>query len=228
MSFRAVGDHAWRPALPLVRIGGEQVYRRREHLDYTVPHGFAGSILGLQPGTEYECRFVLADPDGVDGERTVTVRARTRVEPQRFKGGRTLHVYPPDHQGPKEEPSFTSLLHAYYGAGLGDWSVVHERPAQPGDTIVVHAGLYRPERLNYVDPQMAPFDGTFGLTLDGTADRPITIMAAGDGEVVFDGAGNHVLFDVMGTRHHIFDGLTIRNTDVGMLAGRKDVTGAVA
>jgi hypothetical protein len=228
VSFRAVGDHAWRPALPLVRIGGEQVYRRREHLDYTVPHGFAGSILGLQPGTEYECRFVLADPDGVDGERTVTVRARTRVEPQRFTGGRTLHVYPPDHQGPKEEPSFTSLLHAYYGAGLGDWSVVHERPAQPGDTIVVHAGLYRPERLNYVDPQMAPFDGTFGLTLDGTADRPITIMAAGDGEVVFDGAGNHVLFDVTGTRHHIFDGLTIRNTDVGMLAGRKEVTGAVA
>ena len=53
VSFRAVGDHAWRPALPLVRIGGEQVYRRREHLDYTVPHGFAGSILGLQPGTEY-------------------------------------------------------------------------------------------------------------------------------------------------------------------------------
>ena len=158
----------------------------------------------------------------------MTVRARTRVEPQRFTGGRTLHVYPPDHQGPKEEPSFTSLLHAYYGAGLGDWSVVHERPAQPGDTIVVHAGLYRPERLNYVDPQMAPFDGTFGLTLDGTADRPITIMAAGDGEVVFDGAGNHVLFDVTGTRHHIFDGLTIRNTDVGMLAGRKEVTGAVA
>ena len=92
VSFRAVGDHAWRPALPLVRIGGEQVYRRREHLDYTVPHGFAGSILGLQPGTEYECRFVLADPDGVDGERSVTVRVRTRTEPQRFTGGRTLHV----------------------------------------------------------------------------------------------------------------------------------------
>ena len=92
----------------------------------------------------------------------------------------------------------------------------------------MHAGLYRPERLNYVDPQMAPFDGTFGLTLDGTADRPITIMAAGDGEVVFDGAGNHVLFDVTGTRHHIFDGLTIRNTDVAHAGRPKEVTGAVA
>ena len=55
---------AWREALPLVRIGGENVYRRREHLDYTVPDGFAGSILNLQPGTEYECRFQLTDPDG--------------------------------------------------------------------------------------------------------------------------------------------------------------------
>ena len=34
-------------ALPLVRIGGENVYRRRENLDYTVPDGFAGSILNL-------------------------------------------------------------------------------------------------------------------------------------------------------------------------------------
>src|SRR4030081_107875 len=51
--FRAVGETAWRSALPLVRIGGENIYRRREGLDYTVPEGFAGSILNLQPGTEY-------------------------------------------------------------------------------------------------------------------------------------------------------------------------------
>ena len=55
-------------ALPLVRIGGENVYRRRENLDYTVPHGFAGSILNLKPGTEYECRFLLTDPDGTSGQ----------------------------------------------------------------------------------------------------------------------------------------------------------------
>ena len=43
----------------------------------------------------------------------------------------------------------------------------------------MHVGLYRPERLNYVDPQMAPFDGSMALTLEGTLDRPITIAAAG-------------------------------------------------
>jgi hypothetical protein len=227
VEFRAVGESVWRPALPLVRIGGENVYRRREHLDYTVPDGFAGSILNLRPGTEYECRFHLTDPDGASGQTEHTVRVKTRVEPQPSRDGRTLHVYPPDYRGPRQEPSFTSLLQAYYGAGLGDWSVVWERRARPGDTILVHAGLYRPERLNYVDPMMTPFDGTMSLTLKGTPDRPITIKAAGDGEVIFDGAGNHRLFDVMASRYHIFDGLTIRNTDVAIFAGQKEVLGAV-
>jgi hypothetical protein len=57
--------------------------------------------------------------------------------------------------------------------------------------LLVHAGLFRPDRLTYVDPLAAPFDGTFNLTLKGSADKPISIKAAGDGEVIFDGAGNH-------------------------------------
>jgi hypothetical protein len=65
------------------------------------------------------------------------------------------------------------------------------------------------------------------LTLKGTSDKPITIKSAGDGEVIFDGDGNHRLFDVIASQHHIFDGLTIRNTDVGILAGQKEVAGAV-
>jgi hypothetical protein len=36
------------------------------------------------------------------------------------------------------------------------------------------------------------------------------------------------LFDVMASQHHIFDGLTIRNTDVAFFAGQKEVLGAVA
>src|SRR5690349_5654669 len=60
--FRKVGTAAWRPALPLLRIGGERVYRERENMRYTVPEGFAGSILNLEPGTQYECEFTLKDP----------------------------------------------------------------------------------------------------------------------------------------------------------------------
>lgn len=227
VQFRAVGQTSWRQALPLVRIGGENIYRRREHLDYTVPDAFAGSILNLQPGTEYECRFQLSDPDGATGQTSIAVNVKTRTVPQPYHGGRTLHVYPPGYQGSRAEPNFTSLLEAYYGAGLGDWSAVWERRAQPGDTILLHVGLYKPERFNYVDPHMAPFDGSMSLTLKGTPDKPITIQAAGDGEVIFDGDGNHRLFDVMASTHHIFEGITLRNTDVGIFAGQKEVAGAV-
>lgn len=227
VQYRRVNDSAWRPALPLARIGGERIYREREHLDYTVPDGFAGSILNLQPGTEYECRFELTDPDGTTGETIRTVRVATRTEPQPFKDGLTRHVYPVDYEGVREEPSFTSLMQAYYGAGLGDWNAVRERRAQPGDTILMHAGLYQSDRLNYVDPQMTPFDGTMSLTLKGTPEKPITIKSAGDGEVIFDGAGNHRLFDVMASKYHIFEGLTIRDTDVAIFAGQQEVLGAV-
>lgn len=92
----------------------------------------------------------------------------------------------------------------------------------------MHAGLYRNERLNYVDPMVTPFDGTMWLTLDGTKERPITIKAAGDGDVVIDGAGNHRLFDVSGTKHHIFEGLTFRDTDIAIFAGMKELVGADA
>src|SRR4029453_473287 len=70
------------------------------------------------------------------------------------------------------------------------------------------------------------FDGAYLLTAKGTPERPIVIKAAGDGEVIFDGDGPFRLFDVMAADHNIFDGLTIRNTEVAFWAGVKDVAGA--
>jgi hypothetical protein len=226
--FRKQGTEQWRSALPLLRIGGERIYRERESMTYTVPDGFAGSILNVEPGTSYECEFTLSDPDGViAGQAQQRVTVATRTEPMPYKGGRILHVYPPDHEGPRLEPSFIGLKAAYYGEGRGDWTNVRMKKAQPGDTILVHAGLYRPDRLNYVDPLSAPLTGISWLTLKGTAEKPITIKGAGDGEAIFDGGGNSKLFDVMATRHHIFEDLTFRNTEVALFAGEKDVMGAV-
>ncbi len=226
--FRKAGDSAWRPALPLLRVGGERVYRERELMTHTVPHGFAGSILNLEPATSYECEFTMKDPDGVSGQATQKVTVSTRKEPQPYAGGRTIHVYPADHVGPKIEPSFIGLKAAYYGEGRGDWTAVRMKKVQPGDTLLIHAGLYRPERLNYVDPLSAPFTGSWSLSLKGTAEKPITIKAAGDGEAIFDGAGNAKLFDMMASAHHIIDGLVFRNTETAIFAGEKEVLGAVA
>lgn len=226
VSYRAAGTEKWKAGLPLLRLGGERVIRSTEFLDYTVPHLFAGSIFDVTPGTEYECRFSLSDPDGVNGDSVQVVKVKTRLEPKAASDGRILHVYPVDWKGDMQQPAFRGLKAAYYGSGLGDWSVVSERKVRPGDIILVHAGMYKADRLDYVEPNGLSFDGTYVLTAKGTSERPIVIRGAGDGEVIFDGAGAHRLFDVTGTDHHIFEGITIRNTDVAFVAGQKEVAGA--
>lgn len=225
VSYRMDGTENWSQAQPLLRIGDEKVWRAKEFLEYWTPRMFAGSIFGLEAGKTYECRFEMSDPDGVSGPTTKSVKVTTRTFPEAYVGGRVLHVYSPDHEGPKEEPSFGSLLQAYYGPGLGDWDVVHRRPAQPGDTILIHAGIYKADRRDYVNVHQVPFHGSYVLTLDGTAEKPITIKGAGDGEVIFDGDNVYRLFDVMGADHHIFEGITVRNTEIAFFAGWKDLMG---
>ncbi len=199
----------------------------RENLDYTVPDGFAGSILNLQPGTEYECRFELTDPDGASGQTSHTVRVKNsnRAAAVRRRAVPSMSIRP-TIKGRVRNPASPVCSQAYYGAGLGDWSVVWERRAQPGDVILMHAGLYKAgaaELRRPADDAVRRLD-----VADARRERsksPITIAAAGDGEVIFDGAGNHRLFDVMASQHHIFDGLTIRNTDVAIFAGQKECLG---
>ena len=226
VSYRRAGENGWKQGMPLLRIGGERVFREELGLDHTVPEGFAGSILDLETDTEYEARFQMRDPDGVRGETVHTVRVRTRGEPRAAQGGRVLHVYPPGWKGPQQQPAFIGLKQAYFGSGNGDWAVLSERRVHAGDTILVHGGLYKGDRFQYSHPLGLDFDGTYVLTAKGSPERPIVIRAAGDGEPIFDGDGAHVLFNVMAADHHIFEGLTVRNTDIAFQAGLKDVLGA--
>jgi hypothetical protein len=196
---------------------------------------FAGSILNLEPDTEYECRFVLWDPDGVSGVKEKVVTTRTRAEPQPASGGRVFHVYPVDWTGPKQEPAFTGLMAAYYmGSAHFDYENAFPARVQPGDTILVHAGLYIGDRFHYMNGAPRPgylslgnvFDGTYYLTQSGTVDKPIAIKGAGDGEVIFDGAGCQSLFNLMGGNYQYFEGITVRNTNVAFLLGIKGIAGA--
>jgi hypothetical protein len=238
--YRKKGDADWRTGLPLLRIGGERTVFAGA-LDYTAPHMFAGSLFGLTENTDYEVQFTLSDPDGVRGAdkagtltRVVTVR--TRAEPRPSTSGRTFHVYPPGHQGAKQEPAFMGLLSAYYIAAIGgDWSRASPPRVRPGDTILVHAGIYKDfDRTNYSHEIQSkyttccgtPWDGTYFLTQSGTADQPIAIRAAGDGDVIFDGDGNNVLFNIMGASHLYFEGITFRNTTTAIEAGQKGIAGA--
>lgn len=227
VEYRIAGSNdKWKQGMPLLRIGDEHI--TRAGIDYTTPHMFAGSILDLNIGTEYEARFTLEDPDGVKGKAVKVVNVSTRSEPKAYREGRVRHVYPEYYEGEMEEPNYPGLVAAYGGSNntKGDWYVVAEDLVQPGDIIKIHAGLYNADILNYPDWHNVPFDGTYWFAEKGTAERPIVIEAAGDGEVIFDGKGAANLFNVMGTDHHIFQNLTFKNVDRVFEAGRKGLIGA--
>jgi hypothetical protein len=227
VSYRKKGEQAWKDGLPLLRLQRERI--DRGPLQFTTPNMFAGSIFDLEPDTEYEGRFVLKDPDGVEGRSEQIVVVRTRFEPKPFAGGRVYHVYPPGYKGAKQEPAFTGLLAGYYtGSSHSDNYNSFPPRVQPGDTILVHAGLYKDDRFRYGGGEGLGTisDGTYFLTQSGTPDKPIVIKAAGDGEAIFDGDGAHNLFDVMAANYNYFEGLTIRDTEIAFLAGRKNITGS--
>lgn len=239
VAYRKKGEQEWRKALPMLRLQHEQVFGGiprdggRHYYSYVAPNEFAGSILNLQPNTNYECRFILSDTDGVKGKAERTVTARTRDEPRPAAGGHVYHVYPFDYKGQKQQPAFTGLLGAYYlGSDQSDHSNAMPPRVQPGDIILVHAGIYKDNRFIYggFDRNIAaygtPFDGTYYLTQSGTPDKPIVIKAAGDGEVIFDGDGCHNLFNLMAANYNYFEGITVRNTDVAFLLGIKNIAGA--
>jgi hypothetical protein len=230
VAYREQGSADWRTGLPLLRLQAEHT-GGNDQINVIAPNMFAGSVLDLKPDTAYEARFTLSDPDGVSGEASKTVTVRTRPEPMPAAGGRVFHVYPPGFKGPKKEPAFEGLMCAYNLTCAGtDWATAGRPRVRPGDTILVHAGLYKYNRLEYTnDPAVnrtEPMDGTYYLTQDGTPERPIVIKGAGDGEAIFDGNGNFALFDVRAADYTYFEGLTFRGADYAILAGTQFLLGS--
>ena len=246
VAYRRKGDAAWKTGMPLMRAQNEQVgltpgpggggsEGRYPLFKYAVANMFAGSILNLEPDTDYEARFTLSDPDGVSGKAVQTVTVHTRPEPMPAQGGHVYHVYPVDWKGPKQQPAFTGLIAAYYmGLAHFDYENAFPPRVQPGDVILVHAGLYVGDRFHYMNQQPRPgylslgnmFDGAYYLTQSGTAEKPIVIKAAGDGEVIFDGDGAQTFFNLMGANYNYFEGITVRNANVAFLLGIKGIAGS--
>ncbi|MCP5145249.1 MAG: hypothetical protein H6978_10595 [Gammaproteobacteria bacterium] len=228
IEYKPTGDRRWRQGLPLLRVQREELNNVLGAFSYTAPDMFAGSLFDLEPDTEYDVALVMTDPDGVSGEARQTLTVRTRPVPVPAGDGNVYHVYPVGYEGEKQEPAFAGLLGAYYLRANGaDWFNAFPPRVEPGDVILVHAGLYQGNRFRYADPSGLLFDGTYHLRRSGTAQRPIVIKGAGDGEVIFDGGGNHILFDVMAADYIHFEGITFRNTEVAIQAGYKGLAGAV-
>ncbi len=214
VEYRKVGERTWRTAMNLLRL-----LPSRDPND--VPPAFAGTIFDLEEGAEYECRLSLSDPDG--GGETRTVKVATRAEARAAKGGKVRHVYPADHKGEIPKGAYYGLLAAFrdrpnrrgWGAGQGP-----ARGVEPGMTFLVHAGTYKGDRYGYRDDYFLIGFGTYHIAgLQGTTEKPIVIKPAGDGPVVFDGAGCFRLFDLRTARHLVFEGFTVRNTEFAIWLG---------
>jgi hypothetical protein len=181
--YRRRAESGWHAALPLFRTDPESVSD-----DNRVPGGwlFAGSIVDLAPGTEYEVALALADPDG--GSVQQTLQMSTRGEPREPAGMRVRHVVPAGTAdrspgtGTASDP-FRGLRHA-------------QAAAVPGDLFLLHAGVYR--------------EGTWIIDRHGTPERPIIYRAAGDGEAILDGGGGAQLVSANRVEHVWFERLTLR------------------
>src|SRR5688572_18954467 len=110
---RKAGAAEWREGPPLFRV-------ERGAARSPVPADawlFAGSVVGLDPDTEYELKLVLADPDGGAAEKIL--KARTIAEPSAPAGLAVVHLKP--------------------GPGVFKEA---QRNAGPGTLFLLHAGIY--------------------------------------------------------------------------------------
>ncbi len=234
--YRKAGTAEWKESLPLYRIGAGRTVNygfgnfgdpAHAKLRYEIPAGLSGSILDLEPGTEYEVALKIVDPDGVEGVFEKTLKASTRPEPQPHEGGEVRHVYPPGYKGEKLEPTYGSIMHAVNGfhPWCDCYQMVHPNAAPPGTIVKVHAGEYKIDYQNYRTNPQFWLSGTRTLIADGEPGNPIAIVAAGDGEVIIDANGADTAFNVMAADYLYFEGLTIKNTRIAFHGGLQGVIG---
>ncbi len=158
--YRKQGSSIWQQAMPLYRV--DYVPQNPVNGDSQRFNGFAGSVLFLDPATNYEVRLTLTDPDGATDERIETIA--THAIPAKPINGRTFHVIPGNGGGDGSSSSpFAGIESA-------------QRQAQPGDTFLLHAGVYQ------------GFDsgGEILLNKAGSPNSFIVWQIADDGAVIFD------------------------------------------
>lgn len=190
VQYRVQGTSVWKQGFPLFRV------------DYTNPDGesfnmFAGSLLFLSPGTTYEVKVDIVDPDGGTGNQTLLVS--TRAIPMLHANGRTLHVAP--------------------GTGSGDGTAGNpykgiaaaQAVAQPGDIFLLHTGNY---------------GGRMTFNRSGTAGNYIAWKAAGDGDVSFNGilvSASYIWLEGVMVNNQS-NALTTSNAPVGVVVTRSTFT----
>jgi len=181
---------AWLKGPPLFRVEKGAHKNEKGKSALNVPPEawlFAGSVLMLEPGTEYELHLVLIDPDGGNVEKTLS--AKTASEPAVPEKLTTFHIAPGEGGGTGSAQDPFKGLNAALGV------------AKPGTLFLVHTGTY---------------PGTFEENKSGEPGNPIIFRGAGDGEVILDAKdkeGKNAERTVTATDIHDvwFENLSMRN-----------------
>jgi hypothetical protein len=158
--YRKAGTGAWRSGPPLFRVapGAHRNEQGRSSVDVGAGASlFAGSLVMLEPNTDYDIRLRLKSKNEVHAEHYS--QAKTLAEPRAPPGGRQRHVSP--------------------GRGGGDGSsqnpfgglAAADKAARPGDTFLLHSGVY---------------EGQVYFHQSGEPGKPIVWRGAGDGEAILD------------------------------------------
>lgn len=198
MECREKGAKEATKCLPLFRVE-KGAHKTKEYgTKLKVPDDawlFAGSALLLKPGTAYEIRLALKDPDGGAEEKTLS--AKTAVEPVWIS---------PDWQ----------VLHVMPGSGGGNGSkgqpfkglAAAQKAARPGTLFLLASGTYA---------------GTFTVEKSGEPGKPIVWRGPMDGSAVIeavDEGGKRAgrVIAASGVHDVWFDCLTVQNADYGIVA----------
>lgn len=187
VSFRQTGSEKWREALPLFWIHPE-----RQPAQHRVPNGrlFAGSIVGLQPGTTYDLRLQLSDTDG--GSRTEHIVTATREIPTQPASMRLRHVVSGVSPGGNAGTGSKDDPYLGLASALSD--------AMPGDLLLLAAGVYSAQGLQPLR--------------SGTAENPIVVRGESAEGVVIEGGDGEVALDLSGRSHIWLERVTLQNARV--------------
>lgn len=186
LEYRESGTSTWHQAAPAVRAyPGLVVNGSPLGLD-----SWGASAMWLAPGTSYELRATLTDPDG--GGTTTTITASTRRRPVPTA---TVH-----HVVPGSGGGSGTLADPYRGLQAAADAAV------PGDTFELAAGVYSPFELTTSGTAGSP------ISFVGPSDGPAAVI---DGEGTDRGVVTLGRFDEI-LSHVIVEHVTIRDGHWGV------------
>ncbi|MDQ8194802.1 chondroitinase-B domain-containing protein [Coraliomargarita sp. SDUM461004] len=192
VAYRRKGEVQWSPGLSMLRINHE-IAARHQGRDFRTENLFAGSIMFLQPDTDYQVKFIMHDPDGGAPDEAKIINTRTRSEPLARNNGNVIHVYPVEHPDYKLVGSKHIDIREAFDT------------VQAGDLIYLHEGIHSSGDLPII------------LKNSGSRSHPIVIRGAGAGKSIIEGEGLETdIFRIPGASHLIFEDLTLRTANAAI------------